>query len=45
MVDESDFFLFGDNFDAVLDILKTADNINVHFEDAVTEVSKTISQI
>ena len=39
MADCSDLFLFGDNFDAVLEILGTEDNIDVHFEDAVAEVS------
>ena len=39
MADGSDLFLFGDNFDAILEILETEDNIDVHFEDAVAEVS------
>lgn len=43
MADESDLFLFGDDFDAILEILETEDEIEDHFEDAVTEVSKTIS--
>ena len=39
MADDSDLFLFGDNFDAILEIMETEDNIDVHFEDAVAEVS------
>ena len=39
MADGSDLFLFGDNFDAILEILETEDNIDMHFEDAVAEVS------
>ncbi|XP_044174313.1 uncharacterized protein LOC122957940 [Acropora millepora] len=40
MADDSDLFLFGDNFDAILEIMETEDNIDVHFEDAVAEVQK-----
>ena len=39
MADGSDLFLFGDNFDAILEILETKDNIDVYFEDAVAELS------
>ena len=39
MADDSDLFLFGDNFEAILEIMETEDNIDVHFEDAVAEVS------
>ena len=39
MADGSDLFLFGDNFDAILEIMESEDNIYVHFEDAVAEVS------
>ena len=42
MADDSDLFLFGDDFDAILEILGTEDDIEEHFEDAVTEVSKII---
>lgn len=42
MADDSDLFLFGDDFDAILEILETEDDIEEHFEDAVTEVSKII---
>lgn len=43
MADKSDLFLFRDDFDAILEILETEDKIEDHFEDAVTEVSETIS--
>ena len=43
MADESDLFLFGDDFDAILEFLEAEDEIEDHFEDAVTVVSKTIS--
>ena len=39
MADDTNLFLFGDNFDAILEIMETEDNIDVHFEDAVAEVS------
>ena len=39
MADGSDLFLFGDDFDAILEIIEAEDNIDVHFEDAVAEVS------
>ena len=39
MADGNHLFMFGDNFDAILDIMETEDNIDVHFEDAVAEVS------
>ena len=35
MADGSDLFLFGDNFDTILEIMETEDNIDVHFEDTV----------
>ena len=34
MADDSDLFLFGDDFDAILEIMKAEDNIDVNFEDA-----------
>lgn len=40
MADGSDLFLFGDDFDAILEIMEAEDNIDVHFEDAVAEVQK-----
>ena len=39
MAHGSILFLFGDNFDMILEIMETEDNIDVHFEDAVAEVS------
>ena len=39
MADGGDLFLFGDDFDAILEIMEAEDNIDVHFEDAVAEVS------
>ena len=40
MAGGSDLFLFGDDFDAILEIMEAEDNIDdVHFEDAVAEVS------
>ena len=43
MADKSDLFVFGDDFDVILETLETGDKIKDHFEEAVTEVSKTIS--
>lgn len=43
MAEDSDLFLFGYNFDANLEILESEENIEEHFDDAVTEVSKIIS--
>ena len=39
MADGSDLFLFGDDVDAILEIIEAEDNIDVHFEHAVAEVS------
>ena len=41
MADDSDLFLFGDNLQkyAILEIMDTENNIDVHFADAVAEVS------
>ena len=39
MADGGDLFLFEDDFDAILEIMEAEDNIDVHFEDAVAEVS------
>lgn len=45
MVDGSDFFLFGDDFDVILEIMESEDNIDVYFEDVVVEVSGVIRVI
>lgn len=36
MADNSDLFLFWDDFGAILEILETDDKMEEHFEDAVT---------
>ena len=40
MADGSDLFLFGDDLDAILEIMEAEDNMDVHFEDAVAEESR-----
>ena len=39
MADMNDLFFFGDDFEAILDILETDENLDEQFAEAVDEVS------